>query len=1230
MAVSETEDKLNADETFGIEAKAAYLDRILTDLFDANWYLVRNPDVAKSGLKPQEHYRNFGQKEQRDPSPFFSCSYYLKANPDVAQSGMHPLEHYFKYGAAENRKPHLYVCPVWLRTMLGTSQNSFVLLDFVSRGGDLPPRPIFDIAHLRRALDLPKTASVPAVMTAFLVSDPADQPAPSPLFDKAYVAKQSEIPDATSALDYYLGAVGKLLSPHQLFNTNFTWANNEALWQRATDAPYFSELTLLELALIADAPANVKSSPLLDIDFYIANAQPDYDPMMLPAQHYITRGSAAGFDPNPYFDDMLYRARYMGKSTHITPLEHYLLHGREPHITLSPRFPDRFYISRYSEVVEHYSDTPLEHYLQFGRYEFRQLGEPVWHDDFACWDDLRADIRTRAAAIVDQAPDIAVIIPVYNEFFFTLRCVWSLLTCGDAARVQVIVADDGSSDETQAYFRDVPGITYVRNPSNMGFLRSCNNATKQAQAPYLFFLNNDTAVVPGALDVLLDTAHALPDAGIVGSKLIYPDGTLQEAGGFIWRDGTGANLGRNSDPEEPAYNLRRDTDYISGAAILVPTALWQDVGGFDELFTPAYCEDSDLAMRLRNLGWRVVYQPGSVVVHFEGVSSGTSTETGVKSYQVTNQKKLREKWEFAMEGHLAPQIVNLRQVRGPTRPRILVIDAIVPEPDKDAGSVTARWYLQLLVELGYDVTFVPTNLLLNGRYGRALQRLGIEVVHEPYVKDLNTYLDTYGADFDLFVLYRVNAGGVFIERLRRQYPDTPVIFNTVDLHFLRTEREAKRKGGAKEDLDAAARTKERELLVMQRATETIILSSTEHELLRGMGVRSPLTVIPLVLENKPDVPPRTGRTGIAFVGGFQHTPNIDAVLYFMKTIWPLLSEAAPDLEVHIVGSNAPPAITSISEPNVIVHGYIEDLDAFLDKRIATIVPLQYGAGIKGKIGSSMAVGVPVVSTTVGAEGMGLTPGQDLLVADSPQGFVAAVLELVAGDDALWATLSRNGQAFVQAQYSAEMTRERLLRLLAKAGVAPFKGCCAITGQTEVRRFLSAQLLDSLATDGKGAWSSERVLAATLTRAAGHDGLPLTRLPAEDLTKAVGTLAITGDMPRLARALKPALTDAATARTVLGRIVLDDTTKTQTAKLLKSIGSNCTRLMLACPSPDKRPTSRRQPPLEQSRLVRQLEAAGWEVRSTVVPLPECALTACNLVEARRKGAKSGKSDAKATS
>ncbi len=237
-------------------------------------------------------------------------------------------------------------------------------------------------------------------------------------------------------------------------------------------------------------------------------------------------------------------------------------------------------------------------------------------------------------------PVVSIIIPVHNHLDSTLRCLISIKESNDITPYEIIVADDASDENIGEIIGQARNIRYLRNETNLGFLKTCNKAASIARGKFLLLLNNDTVLLPGWLDSLVDVFKKFPRSGLVGSKLLYPDGRLQEAGGAVWQDGAGANLGRYGDPASPVYNYLREVDYCSGACILIPRSIWDALGGFDELYSPAYYEDTDLAFRIRSAGYKVFYQPKSQVIHFEGTSSGTDIGSGIKQYQQVNQGKI--------------------------------------------------------------------------------------------------------------------------------------------------------------------------------------------------------------------------------------------------------------------------------------------------------------------------------------------------------------------------------------------------------------------------------------------------------------------------------------------------------------------------------------------------------------------------------------------------------------
>jgi O-antigen biosynthesis protein len=625
-------------------------------------------------------------------------------------------------------------------------------------------------------------------------------------------------------------------------------------------------------------------------------------------------------------------------------------------------------------------------------------------------------------------PAVTVIIPVYGKLSHTLHCLRSIQASDTRTAFEILVIDDCSDDDTAELLALVTGIRVVRNAQNLGFLLSCNKAASLAQGDFLLFLNNDTEVAPGWLDALYTTFEDKPDAGLVGSKLLFADGRLQEAGGIIWEDASGMNYGRGDDANRPEYNFLRDVDYCSGASIMLPRKHFLELGSFDTRYVPAYYEDTDLAFAVRQAGLRVLYQPLSVALHFEGVTSGTDISSGIKAFQATNQQKFLAKWQHVLVSH-GTRVGDIRQMsERKVQRKALVFDWSTPKPDKDSGSIDTVNYIRMLQMLGFKVVFCPHDLDYAGHYTQALQRQGVESLYYPYTDSPKAHLQRFGASYDLVLLHRVHFAAQEIRNVRKYCRKARVLFNTVDLHYIREARQAELEQSTKL-AKAARRTRKLEFMVMRKATATIVISEHERAILQRERPRSCVVALPYIREVVDTIPPLRERRDILFVGSFRFDPNIDAVCHFVLDIWPRVRTALPDVNFIVVGGDMPEQILALeAEPGVRILGYVEDLSALLDRCRITVAPLRFGAGIKGKIGTSLCHGVPCVATPLAAEGMDLRDRLEIMIGVYPEAFAQAVIEIYR-DEALWTQVSNNGLDLFRREFSFERGLERFRKLL---------------------------------------------------------------------------------------------------------------------------------------------------------------------------------------------------------
>jgi GT2 family glycosyltransferase len=634
---------------------------------------------------------------------------------------------------------------------------------------------------------------------------------------------------------------------------------------------------------------------------------------------------------------------------------------------------------------------------------------------------------------VPGLPTVSVVIPVRDRGDLTAACLAAVAdTLPDDFRGEVVVVDDGSTDDTPAVLETWQAhlpLRVVRHDHGLGFVDACNDGARVATGDVLVFLNNDALVLPGWLPALLD-GLALPDAGAVGGRLLFPDGRLQEAGGAVFAEASAWNLGRDEPrPDDPPWEHLRTVDYCSAALLATPRALFLQAGLFDETYRPAYYEDTDYAFTLRRLGRCVYYQPAARAVHLEGGTAGRDPAAGTKVFQVRNRERFARKWAVELASQppapasLLPALGRRHARRGGRR--VLVVCHDTPRWDAEGGSRRLLHLVRMLMADGWRAT-VLVHLPSSPRHELELRAMGVEVVPGPGAAEPVDPAALLGeASFDLALLAFWHVADAYLPILRRHAPQMPAMVDSVDLAFLRTARQRVVEGQLSPQDGEDYR---RELNAYAGADLVLTVSDEEArvlELLLGARVRA------RTVQDAEDVArsrvPLAQRQGVVFIGNFRHAPNVDAAEWLCHDVWPRVPAGLRARHpLVLVGGNLEPAHEAAlrGAPQVRIAGWVPSVEPYLHGGRLSVVPLRFGAGTKRKLVQSLLAGTPVITTSLGLEGLGLVDGDGLCVADDAASF-ATLLERLLEDDAEWHRLAEAGRPRVLERHDPALVAARL-------------------------------------------------------------------------------------------------------------------------------------------------------------------------------------------------------------
>jgi O-antigen biosynthesis protein len=741
--------------------------------------------------------------------------------------------------------------------------------------------------------------------------------------------------------------------------------------------------------------------------------------------HYLTNPTPTAFDPLPEFSETFYRERQVDVAPAVDEgrlrnfYQHFLGNGvfelRAPH----ERIDLRKYIGEHAQVREDIDTGVVRdafaHLLRFGvRLSFRTMPDEET--------PAKALFRTRARALLPVyarrpinfdtggAPAISVIMTVRDNFALTMQALSSLRD-NFRGNIQLILVDCGSTDETQFLERYVRGVQVLRFATNLGFVRACNAALTIVSADTVLYLNNDVELAPDAVAAALDRLTSDTKIGAVGGKIIRSHGRLQEAGCIIWRDGTTLGYMRDASPLTPEVNFVRDVDYCSAVFLLVRAAPLRELGGFDEAFAPAYYEDTDLCVRLRQAGYRIVYDPSVVVHHLEyGTSGDWLPIEQVRDSQRTFVEKSAEWLRSQLPPH-AKSEVHARSTMRNAR-RLLFIEDTMPMRMIGSGFARSNDLIRTMVELGWQVTVHPVDEKeLDPAAVYADFPDTVEAMYDRSLGQLEEFLSAREGYFDTIWIARThNLDRVvpILQHYASAADQTPrYILDTEAIVALRDAEYARLTDAPVQfDVDAALMQEFRNAHLCQRL---IAVTEQEAATLRELRVAD-VSVIGHMREVALTPREWKDRSGLLFVGAIHvmDSPNYDSLCWFVDAVLPIVDEALGwETRLTVVGyTGQDVSLKRFHEhPRVTLLGAVANTRPLYDAHRIFVAPTRYAAGLPYKVHEAASFGIPVVASQLLCRQLGWDNGRELLAADvrDPDGFARHIVNLYQSK-ALWSSI----------------------------------------------------------------------------------------------------------------------------------------------------------------------------------------------------------------------------------
>ena len=783
------------------------------------------------------------------------------------------------------------------------------------------------------------------------------------------------------------------------------------------------DLAALLSARSADLPAQL--SPLFSYDWM--REKYDWGRTVQPRDfivRYVLDVAEQKLSPSAYFDEAFYLsgqpevARAVESRGFTSGYEHFLLYGmhewRRPFAAFDPLYYAKTNLSDVNDGQTSLRPAGFVHFLRNRGLRRLRIAPPLSTAEIA--EDAGKAIYERRCrlnaphvsglvfAASNVVPDVSIIIAARDNFEQTANCIVS--ACYNTkASLEVIVFDNGSTDEIALLPQINPAIVYLRAGTNTGFTLAVNNGAAMARGRTVLLLNNDIEVAPGAIDFALETLHSDPAIGAVGGKIVRMHGLLQEAGSVIWQDGSCLGYARDGDPGEGQVSFRRDVDYCSGCFLLLRRDDWDALGGFDEAFAPAYYEETDLCVRIWNRRQRVVYDPRVLVWHFEFSSSAVPEEALTQMRR--NKRLFASKHPAFLSRCLPPNVQNIERARLRHCPgaRVLFIEDKVPDPRVGMGFVRSAGIIGVLEAqcglvsvVGLHTTSWPAPSADEARSAR------VEIVSSVNITKMEEFLQARVGVYDVLWLSRTHN----LEHLRRWRTACPEFFEKIRIVLDTEAISAVRKHaylaltGQPADLDSLVGRELEHLdgidhiCTVSAHDQAIVERHLEHTA-RSISV----SILGHALPVQGEMPDFSRTQDIVLVGSFAEpdSPNADALLWFDRAVRPLLPEL-PGLRFVIAGSHAARLVgRSDLRHSYHVINNPQRMDEVYRSARLMLAPTRFAAGVPMKVHEAAAAGVPVVMTEILGRQLGWTDAALGIVPADAAAFADRVVHLATDREA---------------------------------------------------------------------------------------------------------------------------------------------------------------------------------------------------------------------------------------